>query len=86
MDFRPYAKYVNLADMLILQYPPLQKRIALPCWPDYEKGWRYGQPFSDDRNAEPIPPARLAGDSSMYFVKTAELEKAAHAFCSKELL
>lgn len=53
---------------------------GLYCWPDYQKGWRYGQPFSEDRNAEAVPLKSMFENSSMYFVRTEELERVAVAF------
>lgn len=47
---------------------------GLICWPDYEKGWRYGQPFvTGDEEVR-----FMAGPA--YYVKTSELEAVAEAF------
>lgn len=47
---------------------------GLLCWPDYQKGWRYGRPFTDD---DPIQPSDTA---EAYYVKTAELDKVAKTY------
>ena len=52
---------------------------GVQCWPDYEKGWRYGTPFlsfdfaslEDVYQDEEIP---------MYYVKTEQLERIAEEF------
>ncbi len=47
---------------------------GLMCWPDYEKGWRYGQPFRTDGGAVEY----MAGPA--YYVKTSDLEETAKAY------
>ncbi len=48
------------------------------CWPDYRKGWRYGQPFAtDDSHVD----AWFSEDPApKYYVKTEELEAVVGAF------
>lgn len=43
------------------------------CWPDYQKGWRYGSPLAAEEST---------GDTgtAMYFVRTADLKKVAKTF------
>ena len=41
---------------------------GLRCWPDYDKGWRYGYPFLTEE-FESLPE-----DAKMYYVKSKELE------------
>lgn len=47
---------------------------GLECWPDYQKGWRYGQPFVTDESET------SSYDAQKYYVRTSELEAAAKAF------
>lgn len=47
---------------------------GLECWPDYQKGWRYGQPFVTDESET------SSYDAQKYYVKTSELEAVAKAF------
>lgn len=47
---------------------------GLQCWPDYEKGWRYGQPFVVNDSTQ------SSAESTYYYVKTAELEAVAKEF------
>lgn len=44
---------------------------SINCWPDYQKGWRYGTPLAAEGSTE---------DTAMYFVRTADLKKVAKAF------
>lgn len=44
------------------------------CWPDYEKGWRYGIPFLTQDFKE------YPKDTKMYYVKLNQLEKVCGAF------
>ena len=46
------------------------------CWPDYEDGWRYGQPFlTEDFSDSSVPEG-----TSLYYVREEQLEKVAEAF------
>lgn len=47
---------------------------GLECWPDYQKGWRYGQPFAADESET------SSYDVQKYYVRTSELEAVAKAF------
>lgn len=47
---------------------------GLECWPDYQKGWRYGQPFVADESET------SSYDAQKYYVRTSELEAVAKAF------
>ena len=47
---------------------------GLECWPDYQKGWRYGQPFVTDESET------SSYDAQKYYVRTSELEAVAKAF------
>ena len=47
---------------------------GLECWPDYQKGWRYGQPFAMDESGT------SSYDAQKYYVRTSELEAVAKAF------
>lgn len=47
---------------------------GLVCWPDYQKGWRYGEPLTDNRTVKPSSIAQK------YYVKTSELDKVAQSF------
>lgn len=53
---------------------------GLQCWPDYEAGWRYGQPFSQKEFTR-----ELLSDtnSPCYYVKTEQLDAVAEAFCKE---
>lgn len=44
---------------------------GLRCWPDYDKGWRYGYPLLTEEFE------KLPENSKMYYVKSKELEKVA---------
>lgn len=44
---------------------------GLKCWPDYEKGWRYGYAFLSE-DFEDLPE-----NAQMYYVKSKQLEKVA---------
>jgi len=44
---------------------------GLKCWPDYEKGWRYGYAFLTE-DFEDLPE-----NAQMYYVKSKQLEKVA---------
>ena len=44
------------------------------CWPDYEEGWRYGNPFLT------IDFTYISEEYPMYYVKSEQLEKVAEAF------
>ena len=48
---------------------------GLWCWPDYEAGWRYGEPFTD-RFVE----CQYIGTRKKYFVKTEQLIPVADEF------
>lgn len=47
---------------------------GLQCWPDYQEGWRYGCPFITEDTTN------IVDGNTMYFVKSAQLERAAGAF------
>ena len=47
---------------------------GLECWPDYQKGWRYGQPFVTDESET------SSYDAQKYYVRTSELEAVAKVF------
>jgi hypothetical protein len=44
------------------------------CWPDYDKGWRYGYVFLTEDFE------KLTEDMEMYYVKSKQLEKVAAEF------
>ena len=50
---------------------------GLQCWPDYEAGWRYGQPLIT--HDFPLS-AIIAEDPTMYYVKTEQLLAVAGEF------
>ncbi len=49
------------------------------CWPDYEKGWRYGIPFLTF-DASRLEDVYQDEEIPMYYVKTRQLEKVAEKF------
>ncbi len=55
---------------------PYNTMYGLTCFPDYKKGWRYGNPFvKDDFTYEDA-----LAMSERYYVKTSELEQVAAAY------
>ena len=55
--------------------PDILVGYGLWCWPDYEAGWRYGEPFTD-RFVE----CQYIGIRKKYFVKTEQLIPVADEF------
>jgi len=47
---------------------------GIECWPDYQKGWRYGKPFLSGDGVTP------EDEVPAYFVRTEELEAVAKVF------
>ena len=51
---------------------------GMQCWPDYEKGWRYGQPFYKEEFKYGMM-SRYG--QPWYYVKSKQLEAVAREFC-----
>lgn len=51
---------------------------GMQCWPDYEKGWRYGQPFYKEEFKYGMM-SRYG--QPWYYVKSNQLEAVAREFC-----
>ena len=51
---------------------------GMQCWPDYEKGWRYGQPFYKEEFKKGMI-SRYG--QPWYYVKSKQLEAVAREFC-----
>ena len=51
---------------------------GMQCWPDYEKGWRYGQPFYKEEFKKGMV-SRYG--QPWYYVKSKQLEAVAREFC-----
>lgn len=77
-DAEPVLTLEKGTTVSILSCPvPGNYGYGLVCWPDYQKGWRYGKPFTD------VHAAYAPEITQKYYVKTAELDKVARAFYQK---
>ena len=80
-DVRYYAKPGDKEPVLTLQKGttvvialPADEGVGIRCWPDYQKGWRYGTPFPVEGSTEDT------AERQMYYVRTKDLVKVAEVF------